>query len=239
MAAIGVLFCLFPAGMPGAARAQAVDAAPAPAGQCRIPPVLPRPRMAVPEREGGVRRVPVGGYTLALSWSPQHCAGGRREAQCDARVGRFGFILHGLWPDGHGRAWPQYCAPAAPLPAAVLRANFCATPSVDLMQHEWAKHGTCMAARPDVYFDRARALYQAIRMPDMRPLAQGATAGAVARAFVAANPRLRVEMIRVLAERGALSEVHVCLDTAFRPARCPAGKMGLPAGKPLRVRLPG
>jgi len=211
--------------------------------QCRIPAVLPTPRVVRAPGPSAVRRMPIGGYTLALSWSPQYCAGrkGRADSQCDGRAGRFGFILHGLWPEGRsGRNWPQYCAPAALLPRPVLAAQFCTTPSVQLMQHEWAKHGTCMTRRPEEYFARGRALYQRLRLPDMEKVAaeKALTAGSVARAFVAGNPGLDTDMLRVRAERGYLSEVWLCLDSAFRPARCPAGKGGAVSSAPIRIRLP-
>ena len=46
-------------------------------------------------------------YVLALSWSPQYCAGpgARGDPQC-ARP--YGFVVHGLWPQ-HERGWPEDC----------------------------------------------------------------------------------------------------------------------------------
>lgn len=212
--------------------------------QCRVPAELPAPRGVRAPDPSEVRRLPIGGYTLALSWSPQYCAAGDRrgDTQCDGRAGRFGFILHGLWPEGKGgRGWPQYCAPAAIVPKAVLAAHFCTTPSVHLMQHEWARHGTCMARRPEEYFSRGRALYQQLRLPDMAELARRKplAAGTVARAFAANNAGLDVEMIRIRTDRaGYLSEVWLCLDTAFRSTRCPAGKRGAALSTLIRIRLP-
>ncbi|MGI9404557.1 MAG: hypothetical protein ACR2OF_08650, partial [Hyphomicrobium sp.] len=41
-------------------------------------------------------------YALVLSWSPTECltsTRGRSDAQCARRDGkRYGFVLHGLWP---------------------------------------------------------------------------------------------------------------------------------------------
>ncbi|MDB5696353.1 MAG: ribonuclease, partial [Sphingomonas bacterium] len=125
--------------MPAAAQAQAIS--------CALPTTIERPRPDRVTADQPSRVVPIGGYTLALTWNPQHCRAQRRDARASFQCGggnRFGFTLHGLWPDGTGRPWPQYCRPAALLPEAVVRANLCATPSVQLLQHEWAKHGTCM-----------------------------------------------------------------------------------------------
>ncbi len=209
---------------------------------CHVPASLPVPHVERPRHADEVRRMAVGGYTLALSWTPHYCAGKGEGGgtQCDRRIGRFGFVLHGLWPEGKGgRGWPQYCAAAPILPRRLLAENFCMTPSVQLMQHEWAKHGTCMASRPQDDFDRARSLYGRGRRPDMRALVgdKGLTAGRLADAFVRVNPALRAGMIRVQAARsGQLSEVWICMDMAFAPTRCPVGKAGVPSSARITIR---
>lgn len=224
---------LFGAAFSGHAMAQAL--------QCALPDRLPKIHVEGPDYREPKRLLPTAGYTLALSWTPQYCAGkgGLREPFRCGGEGRFGFTLHGLWPDGTGRDWPQYCRPAALLPPAVVRANLCATPSAQLLQHEWAKHGTCMTTRPAEYFDRARALYGRVRYPDMAALAQrrGLRAGAFAAAFAAANRGMRADMMRVTATRdGWLDEVWLCLDKRFAPTRCPANGGGLRSSAPLKVR---
>lgn len=182
----------------------------------------------------------VGGYTLALSWTPQYCARtDGRDMQCDPRIGRFGFVLHGLWPDGKSGSWPQFCAPAAPVSRQVITANLCMMPSIRLMQHQWAKHGTCMARSPEEYFARARAVYSKVRLPDMGYLAaqRRITAGHLAGAIARKNPGMTLEMIRVQAsDFGMLSEVWICLDTTFRPVRCPSGKMGVSPNARIAIR---
>ena len=67
----------------------------------------------------------------------------------------------------------------------------CTTPSARLLAHEWAKHGSCMAAQPARYFARERQLWSAIRWPDFDRLSRkrGLTAGDVRRAIAEANPR--------------------------------------------------
>src|SRR3546814_2672867 len=96
-----------------------------------------------------------------MSWSPQHCArvrnpkAARDRFQCAGESGRFGWVLHGLWPEADGPAYPQWCRPAKIVPAPVLRRHMCMTPSAQLLQHEWAKHGTCMSPHPAAYFRAA------------------------------------------------------------------------------------
>ncbi|KXU29133.1 ribonuclease T, partial [Sphingobium sp. AM] len=209
---------------------------------CTAPPAqTPRPRPDLPDAGQPRRLLPIGGYTLALSWSPQYCSGakGSDDAfRCSGRNGRFGFTLHGLWPDGVGRDWPQYCRATDLLPRPVIRQNLCSTPSAQLLQHEWAKHGTCMTTRPELYFNLSRALYQSIRYPDMTALARRKTltAGQFAQAFAAANKGMRADMMRVTATRdNRLDEVWLCMDKTLEFARCPSHQGG--AGNKAVLRI--
>ena len=211
--------------MPGAAGAQALS--------CAIPTNVMRPRPDLPSASQPVRRLPIGSYTLAISWSPEYCRtnGDRPNArlQCGGS-NRFGFVLHGLWPDGVGKDWPQYCRATPIVSRQTIRRHLCATPSPQLMQHEWAKHGTCMAGyTPERYFARSNAMFRALRFPDMARLAQAPiTAGRLAEAIASANPGIRPDMMRVTGTRGgALGEVWLCTDKSFRYARCPAHQGGL------------
>lgn len=209
------------------------------ARDCPIPAVLAPPRPDLPSAKEPVRILPIGGYTLAIGWSPEHCRTHPADAFQCGRPGRFGFVLHGLWPDGEGADWPQYCAPTPLVDPATIRRALCATPSVQLVQHEWAKHGTCMPGfTPRRYFALSNALYRRLRFPDMARLShRPLTAGAFATIFAAANPGLRADMMRVTVTRdGWLDEVWLCRDTRLRPVRCPAGGGGARPATPLRIR---
>lgn len=206
-----------------------VQAAPA----CRVPPNLAPPQAEYPTASQMPRVVPITSYTLALLWTPQHCfkrVTGAESLGCGREA--TGFVLHGLWPDGANGSWPQWCAAAAILPRATIAAHYCATPSAQLLQHEWAKHGTCMAGEtPDSYFAKAARLYNNLRFPDMARLATAPTTeAAFAAAFADANRGITSDMIRLnLDKQGWLQEVWFCLDTAFRPERCAAPR------QPMRV----
>lgn len=192
--------------------------------QCRLPPQVTAP--ALPAPDGPRRVLPVAGYTLALSWSPEYCRTRGRDPraafQCGGGLGRFGFILHGLWPEAQPGLWPQWCE-AAPLSPETVRRNLCMTPSPDLLAHEWAKHGACMSGSPEGYFKAGAALLRALHYPDMARLSRrrGLTAGDLRAAFRAATPFLPAAAIRVKANaRGWLEEVHVCYGKDFLPAPC-------------------
>ncbi|MEE9433885.1 MAG: ribonuclease T [Sphingorhabdus sp.] len=183
---------------------------------------------------------------LALSWSREYCkrqgARARSSLQCNGKIGDFGFILHGLWPEARGPNYPQYCRRASVLPRKVIARNICMTPDVQLLQHEWAKHGTCMARKPETYFGAARLMFGAIEFPDMDRLSRQykkgppVTAAGLARAFADINEGLPANAIRVKTNRrGWLEEMRVCLGKNFRPRRCPAFVRGAPAKAVVKI----
>ncbi len=199
------------------------------AQSCAVPAQVERPRPDTPDSRTPRRVVPTASYTLALSWSPQYCRErGDGGFQCGT-ASRFGFVLHGLWPDGASRDWPQYCRPVELLSEATIRTTLCATPSAQLQQHEWVKHGSCMNGSADDYFRRSTGLFGRLRFPDMDALSRrgGLTAGALAAALAQANPELALDLVRVTTTRGGwLDEVWLCLDLKFAYARCTRAQGG-------------
>ncbi len=224
------LFVIALAVSPVPALAQAAD--------CR--PVVTVPPYEISRPDARPRRTPVAGYLLSLSWSPEYCrtrvgsAGDR--LQCGG-AGRFGFIVHGLWPEAAGSDYPRYCQPASRVPEPVVRQHLCMTPSADLIQHEWQKHGSCGWSDPARYLAAADSLWRALDFPDMDVLSRrGVTAGEVARAFAEANPGLPIAAVRIKANRRQwLQEVQLCLGPDFRPRACPAHVRGVEAAVPVSI----
>jgi len=198
--------------------------------QCHLPD---RVIMGAPPRQNEPSvRAPIAGYTLAVSWSPGFCRSHRDAAdslQCSGRLGRFGFVLHGLWPEAARGQSPQWCA-VRPRPAPeLLRRNLCMTPSPGLLEHEWARHGTCMSQSPEAYFITGGRLWQSLRWPDMIGLSyqDGLTAGDLRRALAKANPAWRADQIGLLVNPdGWLQELRLCYSAALKPAPCPARQLG-------------
>jgi len=216
--------------LPGTALAQASN--------CTIPQ---RVEPVAPSRpDGPVRRVAVASYTLAASWSPEYCRNrrGDNSMQCGGSNGRFGFILHGLWPEARKGAPPQWCRSGpAPTPQ-VLRRHLCMTPSARLLEHEWAKHGSCMVKKPETYFRVSQILWNSIRWPDARALSRenGLTAGQFRRAFMRLNPAWKGEMIGMtLSRNGWLREVRLCYGRDFMPAPCAWNARGAGDASALKI----
>lgn len=214
-----------------AAVASVIPAAPAASQhyQCSAPRSVQVPAVRA---ETSPRVLPVTGYTLALSWSPEFCKprkGQRAHArQCSGREGLFGLVVHGLWPSS-GRTWPQWCpAQRKPQPREVA-ANMCISPSASLLARQWAKHGACMTKRPATYFKVTRILWQGLRIPDYDRVSRedDLTAGTIRTRFVDANPGWFAEAIGVkLNSRGWLEELRLCYDKRFMPKACDKARFG-------------
>lgn len=182
-------------------------------------------------------------YLLALTWSPSYCAaeGGEREdAQCDSGR-RYGFLVHGLWPQFE-RGYPEDCPTSAMPEAADIRAISDLMPSADLVRHEWRRHGGCSGLSPKAYLQAVRTARAAVTVPaafrqiDSYVMVAPAEVEA---AFMTANPGLRSSAIAVTCDGRHLREVRICLtrDFGFRACEdvdrraCRADKVVLP---PLR-----
>ena len=210
------------------------------AWQCQAPQDIPLPRPIQPD--GPVRNTRITGYTLAISWSPEFCRGRAasdpENYQCNGRIGRFGFVLHGLWPNSGGGKYPQWCS-LTPRPSAEeLKANLCMTPVPWLLEHEWAKHGSCMARTPGAYFRSAAILWSSIRLPDADLLSRqdALTAGDLRKAFAALNPALPKNAIGIRSGNGGwLREVHLCYGKDFMPKACEPRALGPRDTVPLKI----
>ncbi|MEZ5689791.1 MAG: ribonuclease T [Caenibius sp.] len=210
------------------------------ASQCRIPgkPVsVPR---IVPD--GQPRRTPVTGYTLALSWSPEFCrtrkADRSHARQCSGNDGQFGLILHGLWPEGAGARYPQWCSAARQPSPETVRRQLCMMPSARMVAHEWAKHGSCMVRTPESYFKVSQILWKSLRLPDLDRLSRqdNLTVGDLRRAFVRANPAWDGRQIGVtINQRGWLREVRLCYGKDFMPTACGPRRLGPRNSTALRI----
>jgi ribonuclease T2 len=185
-----------------------------------------------------------------LSWSPYHCKriasskpkdkpkGEKKKDQklaaWDARFqcqdNRFGFVVHGLWPQAEGEygkeRQPRACKPSQRLPRELLRRHLCTVPGVFLMQNEWQAHGTCNWVKPEDYFATIEELVPAFPMPTLESFQnRDVKVDEIVSAIVASsNGKLKAEMIGVRADQVAskrsLQEVYICMDLKLNPKPC-------------------
>jgi len=208
---------------------------------CEVPADLPRPMLEGATSDQPKRILPIGGYTLAVSWTPEYCVNRMSSPQDRIRCGAakpFGFTLHGLWPDGEGALWPQFCTPARLVPDKDIRDHLCASPSPQLIQHEWEKHGTCMSKTPADYLAKSRSLYQELRYPEMEKLhGQTIRAADFQKLFADANPGMAPDQMRLeVGKTGWLEEVWICLDEGFHRRTCPAHQGGALPEQIVKIR---
>jgi len=164
-------------------------------------------------------------YVLALSWSPGFCEldgdRTRNREQCGEGAG-LRFVVHGLWPQNE-RSYPSDCGPAGRTPSRIaLEQAEGVFPTEGLARYEWRKHGTCSGSSPTDYFRDVRRARDKIAIPPVLAKAdrdQTWTAIDLERAFAAANPGLRPDMMSVACKRGVLQEVRICLTKDLRDFR--------------------
>lgn len=173
-------------------------------------------------------------YLLTLSWSPQFCSGHSSDPQCSGPR-KFGFVVHGMWPQFKNGSWPESCsaAPGLSNPDSMLDIM----PSPHLIAHEWQKHGTCSGLDAKSYFGLTRQAFGSIHVPDRFQNPRDYVTVSVAdlrRAFRDSNRALADDDFSVVCSGRQLSEVRICLDKQLRPTacrgrdRCSAGKLVLP-----------
>jgi ribonuclease T2 len=148
-------------------------------------------------------------------------------------MGDFGFTLHGLWPDGQGAEWPQYCTPTRLVPEPVIRASLCNTPSVQLIQHEWEKHGTCTGLAAQDYFAKVEQAFRNVHVPEQYPALtheQQFNVSDLEKSFAEAN-HAPPDAIRVSCHAGALVSLEVCVDKNLQYQSCTQSVRECPANQ--------
>jgi ribonuclease T2 len=160
-------------------------------------------------------------YVLALSWSSGFCeveGDDKGRNQCAVGTG-LGFTVHGLWPQNE-KGYPTECGPAGRTPSrAAMDIAKDIFPSEPLARYEWRKHGTCSGLSPSDYFRDTKTARDKVVIPKefQKPDKEGRWSPVdIERAFIAANPGLRADMIAVSCRRSVLNEVRICLTKDLR-----------------------
>jgi ribonuclease T2 len=165
-------------------------------------------------------------YLLTLSWAPEFCATnpqGKSSAECDPNQ-HMGLVVHGLWPQYNNGKWPQDCASTPPVPSDTVDRMMPIMPGQQLIQHEWAKHGTCSGLSVDQYFAGIEKLYKGLNVPDdfKKPSSSSAAGPSnIEQKFATAN-QAPAGAFRVSCPQNKFSAVEVCLSKDFQYQACPS-----------------
>lgn len=163
-------------------------------------------------------------YLLTLSWSPVFCAtskGASDHDQCGAER-KFGFVVHGLWPQHTEGGYPANCARDRSVPKSVVDQMMPIMPNVGLIVYQWSKHGTCSGLNATEYFSLLRKAHGKVTIPEpLRTPSPDLSVPAmqVERLFVKANPGLEPESVAVVCSKRDVTEVRICInkDLDFMP----------------------
>lgn len=165
-------------------------------------------------------------YLLSLSWSPAFCIQQPNSAECNGPR-RYGFIVHGLWPQNE-KGWPENCGGDTQVPDAVVQEISDLMPARKLVYHEWSAHGTCSGLAVADFFALVRRAHGAVAIPAALKSPSAAieqSPADIVNEFLRANPRLPAEsVVATCTGQGAprLREVHVCFDRDLQARACSA-----------------
>ena len=162
-------------------------------------------------------------YLLSLSWAPTYCAEHPNDNSTECRSGQHkAFVLHGLWPQSQSGAPPENCGSARPVSQQIVRHVLAYFPSASLIQHEWAKHGTCSGLSADDYFAKAEQAFQSAHVPDSyKNLHQQSTFAThdIEAAFATANHSPE-SAFRISCHHGELVGIEVCMSKSLQFQPC-------------------
>ncbi|MCB2263448.1 MAG: hypothetical protein LGR52_11045 [Candidatus Thiosymbion ectosymbiont of Robbea hypermnestra] len=182
--------------------------------------------------------IPATYYLMSYSWAPNYCAkekygkepGERDYLQCGSSR-NFGYILHGLWPQGVNNSRPRACeGNVEKIDRAILEKYLCMTPSIWLLQHEYEYHGTCMHDEaledPQTFFDIAMELHSQMSLPgeELQDSPED-------RKWWLDNNDHLFDDAFYYASNG--KEWRFCYDIDFKPMPCPPGSGGSRAMPPI------
>ena len=163
-------------------------------------------------------------YLLSLSWSPEFCSSNPASAECGSGH-RYGFIVHGLWPELRNGGGPEYCSHAPGPDPAEAGSMLDIMPDLHLIEHEWQAHGVCSGLNANEYFKLIRKAFTSFRIPRQFSSPQAWFSISpldVKKAFEESNPNLNDAAMAIGCRGNYLSAVSICLSKDLHPVPCPA-----------------
>ena len=158
-------------------------------------------------------------YVLDMPWGATFCSSVKDTgAGCQPQPG---FVVHGLWPQNNNDTWPEFCS-SMPAGEGML-ANLDLTPDAGLLQHEWAKHGTCSGLSTAAYFAATRKARSQIQAPGALLTAttnSTFTPLFLLNMFYLVNPGLPAGSLSLSCRDGRLLAVEACFSKSLEPVAC-------------------
>ena len=173
-------------------------------------------------------------YLLSLSWAPNFCASHPNDHSSECQLGgHTAFVLHGLWPQANNGQPPMSCTPASPVAKSIVDhvLNFMHTPR--LIQHEWAKHGTCSGLSAQDYFAKVEHAFKSVKVPNQYPNLnhqQSFGISDIEESFADLNQAPK-NAFRLSCHGGDLVGLEVCLSKDLEYHACTASVRECPANQ--------
>ncbi len=162
-------------------------------------------------------------YMLSLSWAPEYCHSARDNTpECDTSK-RYGFVVHGLWPEADSGPNPQNCSGPGFDPRGVPADLLEIMPSQHLVEHEWETHGRCSGLSEKDYFQKIEQVWALVKIPQQLKAPRQAVNISpmdIRNAFAAVNAGFPKEAFAVNDTGRYLREVRVCLTMNLKPRPC-------------------
>lgn len=157
-------------------------------------------------------------YLLDMPWGPEFCSIADTSPQCKPQRS---FVLHGLWPQNNDGSYPVFCShEAGPLNP---RENLDITPDLQLLAHEWSKHGTCSDQGPRRFFQMEREAFTSIDVPlafDRIDHEVSMSPAQILDLFYTANPQLPRGSLAVSCHQERFTAIEACFTTSLKPMPC-------------------
>lgn len=148
----------------------------------------------------------------------------RNQLQCFSG-NDFKWVVHGLWSsscDGKSlnectdltdiKKHPRFCkGDLAQLPYEQVKPYLCMSPSAELLQGEWEKHGACDFSSAATYFQKSQKLFNELKTPTTK-----LNTAELTQWMDINNPHLAHKKLEFYS-----IEMYVCYDKKFLPIDCP------------------
>lgn len=165
-------------------------------------------------------------FLLTLSWTPEFCASdstARSSAECDPNK-HVGLVVHGLRPQYDNGKSPQNCASMSPVASTTVDHMMPIMPGKELIQHEWANHGTCSGLSTHDYFGVIEKLYNGLEVPPNFKTPSSSFAAVptdIEQKFAKANNAPK-GAFRISCPQNEFLALEICLSKDFQYQACPA-----------------
>jgi ribonuclease T2 len=157
-------------------------------------------------------------YLLDVAYGPDFCNVPGIGQPCKQPSG---FVLHGLWPQNNDGTYPVFCAEKPGLMNYESALKY--TPNLELVKHEWDKHGSCTGLSASQYFISAHMAYHSFQIPaELTHVTEAVdtTADHILDLFRAANPSYPANSLVVGCSKGVFTSVAACLGKDLNPIAC-------------------